>query len=97
MGDTDANRATVKQTGQARALLQERAAVKETGWAREGGAEGDDADAEGAGQADWMGQGRRSRGGQGLVGGGVQASRVSRGRWMLVTDTDSCLFRTCIQ
>jgi len=37
-------------------------------------------------QADWMGQGRRSRGGQGLVTG---VSRASVGRWrveLLVTD-----------
>ena len=48
-GDTDAVGAAVKWAGRARALSQERAAVKWTGWPREGGTDGEDADAEGAG------------------------------------------------
>ena len=60
MGDTDADGAAVKRAGRAGALSRERAAVKWTGWPREGGTDGEDADAKGAGRADWMAQGRRS-------------------------------------
>ena len=51
------------------------------------------------GPVNWTGWAREgeAEGGKGLVGGGGQASRASGGRWLLVTDTDSYLFRTCIQ
>ena len=56
MGDANVDRATVKWTRRAweggaeraKALSRERAAIKLTGWPREGGAEGADTDAEGA-------------------------------------------------
>ena len=65
MGDADADGTVVKWTGRAgeggaegaRALSQERAAFKQTGWFREGGAERADTDAKWA-AIKWTGQPR---------------------------------------
>ena len=74
MGDTDADGAAIKWTGQAReggaegtrALSQELAAIKWTGQPREGGAEGTDADTERA-TVKWTGWPRE---------GGTEGARV---------------------